>query len=52
MNSVSFQYYADISLEATNFKLNERKDMEENDILKQCKLFKITCLQVLTLLTP
>lgn len=35
MNSVSFQYYADISLETTNFKLNERKDMEENDILKQ-----------------
>ena len=35
MNSVSFQYYADISLETTNFKLSERKDMEENDILKQ-----------------
>ena len=52
MNSVSFQYYGDISLEATNFKLNERKEMEENDILKQWKLLKITCLQVLTLLTP
>ena len=52
MNSVSFQYYADISLETTNFKLNERKDMEENDILKQWKLLKITYLKVLTLLTP
>lgn len=35
MNPVSFQYYADASLETTHFKLNERKDMEENDILKQ-----------------
>ena len=35
MNPVSFQYYADVSLETTHFKLKERKDIEENDILKQ-----------------
>lgn len=52
MNPVLFQYYADVSLETTHFKLKERKDIEENDILKQWKLLKITCMQALTLLTP
>ena len=32
--SVSFPFYV-ISIETTNFKLNERKKMEENDIFKE-----------------